>query len=383
MNYYTSLRNKSAGTKPTDAQQRSPTASGRAESHPSEPSDDQHHEYEPVTDGGQTFDVLQPVAPLGGGSIPEDDSAPVAGRVEIVERGRNTQVVTTTRRTLEDQLTTRTPDDYEDVWLWVADGTLAITDHEHPEPDPDSVSWPNSVDIIRASSVDAPADAVRSLLPRKQLLEAVRDLETGWMIVRVGEDWPVTIGDGETVVAVAPRVEPEHLTGWTDTDGDQDREIVTDGGRREWRCSECDNRVPIQYLENGVCVGCRYGSQELNTDDGHSNEPIPDGGRRTSDDTLPACPDCISDVFVERAGNRSGDYICRLCERVFDERPPISDDSGRGLSDADNKSGHGQWRGSRAAPSYSTTPPCNGYSQATDRQSTSRRRDHTEDGDRR
>jgi hypothetical protein len=56
---------------------------------------------------------------------------------------------------------------------------------------------------------------------------------------------------------------------------DENPEPVPDGGRREWRCSECDDSVPVKYPEDGVCVGCKYGGKRPKvTDGGRTSEPV-------------------------------------------------------------------------------------------------------------
>lgn len=37
----------------------------------------------------------------------------------------------------------------------------------------------------------------------------------------------------------------------------------------------------------------------------------------SNDAGYPDCEDCQTNVYVERAGNRDGDWVCRNCGRTF------------------------------------------------------------------
>jgi len=61
---------------------------------------------------------------------------------------------------------------------------------------------------------------------------------------------------------------------------------VTDGGVPDWDrvateyCGECGDRVPVRYLHDGRCVGCRRGGDELVTDGGITQGAIGDTNSR-------------------------------------------------------------------------------------------------------
>jgi hypothetical protein len=75
-----------------------------------------------------------------------------------------------------------------------------------------------------------------------------------------------------------------------------DPDVATDGGRREWRCSSCDDSVSVEYLEDGVCVGCKYGGRQRVVTDG--GRPVTDGGRISVDE--------LTDEQIERVLNSRG-----------------------------------------------------------------------------
>lgn len=132
-----------------------------------------------------------------------------SARVTEVEPGTETRTVTDVRVCdFRDELTTRLPGDYPEVWL-VGDGTrLCICDHEKPIPGSDQPALADQPPgVHRIEVVESGEQSRKSLFDRRKLRQALeRFADDERVSIHLNEEHPLVIVGDEEAVVIAPRV---------------------------------------------------------------------------------------------------------------------------------------------------------------------------------